>query len=83
VGQCIKGVERSRAGHESTACSKPRNCTSFRHVRTRSTGARVLYSHSYDVAMVTTPVRRWKRRQTWVRNSRLQGCWPSALSPVH
>ncbi len=80
-GQAGCGIERS------ADCRSSRNCTSFGHAGARSTGAAVLYSQSYDVANggdAATPFYLESgRRQTWVRNSRWQACWPSARSPVH
>jgi hypothetical protein len=80
-GRAGCGIERS------ADCRSSRNCTRFGHAGARSTGAAVLYSQPYDVANgddAATPFYLESgRRQTWVRNSRWQACWPSARSPVH
>ena len=85
VGQCIKGSGPSRAGRVVHGLPKPTKLHKFQACEdTLYRGASSILSlvrrrhgDGGDTSLESG------RRQTWVRNSRLRGCWPSARSPAH
>lgn len=85
VDQCIKGRGPSRAGQEFHGRTKPTKLHKFQACedtlyRSASPILSLVRRRHGDDADTSLEA---GRRQTWVRNSRLQGCWPSARSPVH
>jgi hypothetical protein len=85
VSQCIKGRRPSRAGRGVHGLPKPTKLHKFQACEdtlyrgTSSILSLVRRRHGDDAATSLEA----RRRQTWVRNSRLPGCWPWARSPVH
>jgi hypothetical protein len=85
VSQCIKGRGAGRPGREVHGLPKPTKLHKFQACEdTLYRGASSILSlvrrrhgDGADTSLASG------RRQTWVRNSRLQGCWPSARSPAH